>query len=143
MKHTVTKLGAIINQLADIRDDQKEIYCPEGECVCNDFDTILDDIRALLERFKNVIAIKDIDWNFIELYMPKYSSCDDILYHDLMTRYLDDELDAVENADDIVTIEKNAKSQYPDYPIKVAVRYIAEEYARDFWGRALEGKENS
>jgi len=49
---TVDKLNRIVFTLRNIRDDQTEIECSEDDCICDAFDSIIEDIEELIERFK-------------------------------------------------------------------------------------------
>lgn len=75
MKEVIT-LIVMIKTLTQMRDNQTLIGCPiePDKCICNEFDTILDLMRELLDKFSdaethNVIA--DLEAQLPELEARK------------------------------------------------------------------------
>ena len=52
MNGVFRRLNEIIYDLKNIRDDQTEIECKEFNCICEEFDRIIDFIEELKIQFK-------------------------------------------------------------------------------------------
>ena len=47
------RLNEIIDSLINVRDNQTEIKCMEVNCICEEFDLIIDIIKDLKTKFRN------------------------------------------------------------------------------------------
>lgn len=74
-------------------------------------------------------------WSIIEDYLPDYSSSSDVLFSDILSRYLHDELDEEDNASDFDWIKSEVGSLD-----KNDVRVFALKWDTELYEKALEVK---
>ena len=87
-------------------------------------------------KIKYYSRIKMNQWDFIEKNYPNYSSCDDVLYSDLLEKYIKEpeefELDENGKNADIIRIEKDMKEQ------NKSAQQILDDYRISFIEQAIE-----
>lgn len=81
MKNTNTKLACIQQLLREVRDDQTEIPCKnKNKCICNDFDSIIDNLDELKNRFpaETKLVINDplhiLTINYLDKVIERYDN---------------------------------------------------------------------